>query len=118
MGNGSLIRPGDVQYMSAGSGVQHSEKNPSHAEPVHLLQIWILPDQPGQEPRYGQKSFESELARGGLVLVASPDGRQGSLAIRQDARVLAAAWKARRRSSSRWRRGVMPGSRSRAARSL
>jgi redox-sensitive bicupin YhaK (pirin superfamily) len=76
--------------MSAGKGVLHSEFNASKTAPVHLLQIWILPQTAGAQPRYGQRSFTSELGNGGLVTVASPDGAEGSLAIRQDARLLVA----------------------------
>ena len=90
MGSGSVIRPGEMQYMSAGTGVTHSEFNHSKTELVHLLQIWILPKVQGEPPRYGQKSFVEALGSGDLVLLASPDGDRGSLAIRQDARVLAA----------------------------
>jgi redox-sensitive bicupin YhaK (pirin superfamily) len=85
MGNGSTIKPGEVQYMSAGTGVMHSEANASKKELVHLLQIWILPDVEGQEPRYDQKSFASALRPGNIALVASPDGARGSIAIRTDA---------------------------------
>src|SRR6202451_1111821 len=84
MGNGSVIAPGDVQYMSAGSGVTHSEFNASKTEPVHLLQIWMFPEEKGLEPVYGQKTFSEEEKRGKLRLVASPDGRDGSVKIRQD----------------------------------
>jgi redox-sensitive bicupin YhaK (pirin superfamily) len=87
MGNGSVIRPGDVQYMSAGSGVLHSEFNPSDREGVHLLQIWLLPDEKGATPRYGQKTFSAEEKRGKLLLVASKSGENGSIAIRQDAKL-------------------------------
>ena len=87
MGNGSVIRPGDVQRMSAGTGVRHSEKNPSAEEPVHLLQIWILPAERGIEPGYEQKSFAEDERRGRLRLVASPDGGEGSVTIHQDARI-------------------------------
>jgi redox-sensitive bicupin YhaK (pirin superfamily) len=90
MGNGSVIRPGEIQYMSAGTGVTHSEFNASPSERVHLLQIWILPSVGGAPPRYGQKSFAAALAKGDLVPLATPDGQNGSIAIRQDARVLAA----------------------------
>jgi quercetin 2,3-dioxygenase len=90
MGNGDVIRPGELQYMSAGTGVLHSEFNASKTEPAHLLQIWILPRTAGEQPRYGQRSFAKELERGGLVTVASPDGADGSLAIRQDVKLMAA----------------------------
>ncbi|MBX3021978.1 MAG: pirin family protein [Bdellovibrionales bacterium] len=85
MGNKAQILPGEVQYMSAGTGVQHSEYNPRPTEATHLLQIWILPEQRGLKPRYGQKSFARELEGGELTLVVSRDGRQGSIAISQDA---------------------------------
>jgi redox-sensitive bicupin YhaK (pirin superfamily) len=84
MGNGSVIRPGDVQYMSAGTGVTHSEFNASKSEPAHLLQIWMLPEKKGLKPVYGQKNFAESEKRGKLRLVASPDGRDGSVTIRQD----------------------------------
>jgi hypothetical protein len=91
MGNGSTIRPGEVQRMSAGTGVLHSEFNPSASEPVHFLQIWILPERAGLAPGYEQKRFPAEEKRGRLRLLASPDGRDGSVTIHQDARILAAA---------------------------
>jgi redox-sensitive bicupin YhaK (pirin superfamily) len=84
MGNGSTIRPGDVQYMSAGTGVAHSEFNASQTEPVHLYQIWMFPDKTGHKPAYDQKNFSQDEKRGKLRLVASPDGRDGSVKIRQD----------------------------------
>ncbi len=84
MGNGSVIRPGDVQYMSAGTGVTHSEFNASKSEPAHLLQIWMLPEKKGLKPVYGQKNFAESEKRGKLRLVASPDGRDGSITVRQD----------------------------------
>ena len=84
MGNGSVIRPGDVQYMSAGTGVAHSEFNASEKEPVHLYQIWMFPDKQGYKPAYGQKNFSEAEKRGKLRVVASPDGREGSVKIRQD----------------------------------
>src|SRR5919199_1538095 len=90
MGNGSTIRPGDVQRMSAGTGVRHSEANPSDTEPVHLLQIWIVPAEQGIAPGYEQGRFEDEEKRGRLRLVASRGGREGSVTIRQDADVYAA----------------------------
>ncbi len=89
MGNGTVIRPGDVQRMSAGTGVQHSEFNPSPSAPVHFLQIWIEPDALGYTPSYEQKSFASEEKRGRLRLIASRDGREGSVTIHQDADVYA-----------------------------
>jgi len=84
MGNGSVIRPGDVQYMSAGTGVAHSEFNASNREPVHMYQIWMFPDKKNYAPTYDQKHFSAEDKRGKLRLVASPDGRDGSVKIRQD----------------------------------
>jgi quercetin 2,3-dioxygenase len=85
MGNGSVIRPGDVQRMSAGTGVTHSEYNPSRQDPVHFLQIWIEPSAYGIAPGYEQKHFDATEKRGALRLVASPDGREGSVTIHQDA---------------------------------
>ena len=87
MGTGSLIRPGEVQRMSAGTGVTHSEMNPSDDEAVHFLQIWILPEQRGIAPGYEQKKFEDDERRGNLRLVASRDGREGSVTIHQDAAI-------------------------------
>ena len=84
MGNTSQIRPGEVQLMSAGTGVRHSEVNPSQREHLALLQMWILPSKSGTEPRYKQKAFAEEDRRGRLRLVVSPDGRDGSLTIGQD----------------------------------
>lgn len=89
MGNGSVIRPGDVQHMSAGAGVTHSEFNGSKDEDVHFLQIWIQPAQRGGEPRYGQQHFTREQRLDQLRVVASGDGRAGSIEIRQDAVMLA-----------------------------
>jgi quercetin 2,3-dioxygenase len=89
MGNGSTIRPGDVQRMSAGSGVRHSEFNPSGTEGTHFLQIWIQPDQLNIEPSYEEKRFAATEKRGRLRLIVSPDRAQGSLLIHQDARVYA-----------------------------
>ncbi len=83
MGNGSVIKPGDVQYMSAGTGVAHSEFNASETEPVHLYQIWMFPDKNGYEPVYDQKHFSDAEKRGQLRLLVSPDGREGSVKIRQ-----------------------------------
>lgn len=89
MGTGSTIRPGDVQRMSAGSGVMHSEFNASPNEIVHFLQIWILPEQSGQPPGYEQKHFTNVDKQGRLRLIASPDGADGSVTIHADARVYA-----------------------------
>jgi quercetin 2,3-dioxygenase len=89
MGNGSTLRPGDVQRMSAGSGVRHSEFNPSKSSATHFLQIWIQPNQLNIEPSYEEKPFAAEEKRGRLRLIVSPDRRQGSLLIHQDARVYA-----------------------------
>ena len=85
MGNGSVIRPGDVQRMSAGTGVTHSEYNHSATEPVHFLQIWLEPNRLGVAPEYDQIHFSAEQRSGRLVLLASPDGRDGSIATHQDA---------------------------------
>jgi redox-sensitive bicupin YhaK (pirin superfamily) len=85
MGNASEIRPGDVQRMTAGSGVTHSEVNPSETETVHLLQIWLLPEAKGLTPSYEQKNFPAEEKQGRLRLVASRDGRDGAVTIHQDA---------------------------------
>jgi redox-sensitive bicupin YhaK (pirin superfamily) len=89
LGTGSVIRPGDVQLMSAGRGVAHSEYNHSASEPVHFLQIWIVPDVSGATPRYQQEHFSAEQKRGRLQLIISPDSADGSLSVRQDARVYA-----------------------------
>ena len=93
MGNGSVIRPGNVQYMAAGTGVQHSEFNHSAKEPVHLLQIWIQPDTRGAKPNYAEKSF-ADAPVGALTLIASKTGRDGSIAINQDANVLVGKFEA------------------------
>ena len=89
IGTGSVIRPGDVQRMSAGTGVMHSEFNASATEPVHFLQIWIEPRERGIAPGYEEKHFEPGEKRGRLRLIASPDGRDGSVTIHQDASVYA-----------------------------
>jgi redox-sensitive bicupin YhaK (pirin superfamily) len=89
IGNGSVIRPGDVQRMSAGTGVMHSEFNASDSEGVHFLQIWIEPSRRGIAPGYEEKRFDEDSKRGRLRLVASPDGAQGSVTIHQDARLYA-----------------------------
>ena len=89
MGNGSVIRPGDVQRMSAGTGIRHSEFNPSPEEPVNLLQIWLRPNRLGVEPEYSQVHFSAEEKRGRLRLIVSPDGRDDSIATHQDSLVYA-----------------------------
>jgi redox-sensitive bicupin YhaK (pirin superfamily) len=89
LGTGSIIRPGDVQRMTAGRGVMHSEFNPSDSKPVHFLQIWIEPDARGLAPSYEQKRIEPAGRRGRLALIASPDGRDGSVTVHQDVRVYA-----------------------------
>lgn len=89
MGNGSTIRPGDVQRMSAGSGVRHSEFNPSSSEGTHFLQIWIQPSGRNIEPSYEEKHFSAEEKRGRLRLIVSPDRFDGSVLIHQDARIYA-----------------------------
>jgi len=85
MGNGSVIRPGDVQRMSAGTGIHHSEFNASDREGVHFLQIWIEPSVRGVKPSYEEKKFDADSKRGQLRLIASPDGRDGSVTVHQDA---------------------------------
>ncbi|HYE97541.1 MAG TPA: pirin family protein [Planctomycetota bacterium] len=87
LGSGEILRPGEVQRMTAGTGVTHSEFNPSTTEPLHLYQIWIFPNRKGLKPEYEQRAFPAEERRGRLRLVASPDGADGSLRIHQDARV-------------------------------
>ncbi len=84
MGNGSMIRPGELQRMSAGTGVTHSEFNPSASEPVHLLQIWILPERNGMSPSYEQRTFPFDERRNQLLLVASRDGAGGALTVHQN----------------------------------
>jgi redox-sensitive bicupin YhaK (pirin superfamily) len=90
LGNGDIIRPGDVQRMSAGTGIRHSEFNPSQTEPVRLLQIWLLPQQPGVAPGYEQTRFDPAQLQGRFRVVASPDGREGSVRINQDTLLYAA----------------------------
>jgi redox-sensitive bicupin YhaK (pirin superfamily) len=98
LGNGSVIRPGDVQRMSAGTGVQHSEFNPQPDAPTHFLQIWIEPDRLGIPPGYEEKHFDEADARGRLRLIASPDGADGSLTIHQQARLYAGRFDATERA--------------------
>jgi hypothetical protein len=94
MGNGSQIRPGELQFMSAGSGVTHSEFNGSADETTQLLQMWVLPAKQGTVPRYDQKKFDGAERRGKLRLVVSPDGKEGSVVIGQDASLLAGSFDA------------------------
>ena len=94
MGNGSVIRPGDMQRMSAGTGVTHSEFNHSSTDSVHLLQIWILPEKKGIAPGYEQINISKKLDAGNPVLIASPDGQEGSVTIHQNAKIWAARLKA------------------------
>jgi quercetin 2,3-dioxygenase len=105
MGNGSIIRPGDVQRMSAGTGVLHSEFNPSDKETVHLLQIWIQPSVRGVTPSYEEKRFEDADKRGRLRLIASHDGREGSVHIHQDASVYAGLFEGDERAQLALARG-------------
>jgi redox-sensitive bicupin YhaK (pirin superfamily) len=87
LGNGETLRPGELQRMTAGTGIRHSEYNPSADQPVHLYQIWLLPERPGLEPSYEQKAFPAATRQGAWQLVASPDAAEGSLKIHQDARL-------------------------------
>src|SRR3984893_11113110 len=105
IGNGATIRPGDVQRMSAGSGVRHSEFNPNSSEPVHFLQIWIQPAERNIEPRYEEKRFAEEEKRGRLRLIVSPDRAEGSLLIHQDARVYAGLFTGNERADLKVARG-------------
>lgn len=88
-GHRAVIRPGDVQRMTAGTGIVHSERNPSATKPVHFLQIWLLPSERGLAPSYEQRTFAAESLAGRLTVVASPDGRDGSLVLRTAATLLA-----------------------------
>ena len=90
LGHGEILRPGEFQHMSAGSGIRHSEFNPSESDSVHLYQIWLLPREQGLSPSYGQKAFDPAGRQNQWQLVASPDGSEGSLPIQQDARILLA----------------------------
>lgn len=87
LGNGEVLRAGELQHMSAGTGIRHSEFNPSETEPVHLYQIWVLPERKGLLPGYEQRAFDAEARRNRWQLTASPDGRDGSLQIYQDAEI-------------------------------
>lgn len=91
LGNGEVLRPGEVQHMTAGTGIRHSEFNPSPTEPVHLYQIWLLPDRERRTPGYEQKAFAEVEKQNRWRLVASPDGHDGSLTIHQDARLYLAS---------------------------
>ena len=113
MGNGSIIRAGELQRMTAGTGVRHSEFNPSDKEWVHLYQIWLLPERKGLKPSYEELAVGEEEKRGRFRLVASPDGADGSLTIHQDARLYLASLSARTGGCPRdraWPGGVAPGS--------
>jgi len=90
MGTGSVIRPGEIQFMRAGTGVAHSEFNQSKTDPVHFLQIWIVPAERGLPPAYGQRAVDEAAARRGFAVLASPDGREDSLRLRQDVLLLLA----------------------------
>jgi quercetin 2,3-dioxygenase len=90
LGTGAVIKPGEVQRMSAGTGIQHSEFNPSQTDPVHLLQIWLLPDTNGLEPSYEQRDFPLAERRGKLRLVAARDARDGAVKVHQDVDLYAA----------------------------
>jgi len=105
MGNGSTIKPGDVQRMSAGTGVRHSEFNPSPGEPVHFLQIWIQPAKRSIEPSYEEKRFAPEQKRGRLRLIVSPDRAEGSLLIHQDAKIYAGLFTGDERADLEVQRG-------------
>jgi redox-sensitive bicupin YhaK (pirin superfamily) len=105
IGTGSVIRPDDVQIMSAGTGIRHSEFNPSPTEPVHFLQIWIIPEREGIAPRYAQKTFAAAEKRGRLLLVGSSDGRDGSIVIHQDVELLACVLAPREMVSRRLKSG-------------
>jgi redox-sensitive bicupin YhaK (pirin superfamily) len=105
LGNGSTIRPGEVQRMTAGTGVLHSEMNPSREMPVHFLQIWIVPERRGLEPGYEQKAFAIEASHGRWLLVASRDGRDGSVTIHQDVAMYAARLNAGERAPVALREG-------------
>ncbi|HEY4312407.1 MAG TPA: pirin family protein [Pirellulales bacterium] len=94
LGNGEVLRPGELQHMTAGTGIRHSEFNPSATEPVHLYQIWLLPERAGLTPSYEQKSFADAMRPGKWLLVASPNTAEGSLAIHQDARLFLATLEA------------------------
>jgi len=105
IGTGSVIRPGDVQVMSAGTGIRHSEFNHSKTEPVHFLQIWIVPDRDGITPRYDQKTFPDAEKRGQLRLVGSSDGHDGSIVIHQDVELFAGILDAGEQAAHAFKKG-------------
>lgn len=105
MGNGSIVRAGDVQRMSAGTGIVHNEYNASRDAPLHLLQIWLLPVEPGGRPGYQEARFTDADKRGRLRLVASPDGRDGAVTVRADASIYAGLVDGDERAGSRCRPG-------------
>lgn len=105
LGTGSVIRPGDVQRMSAGTGIRHSEFNASAGDPVHFLQIWILPEKDGLAPGYEQTTFSAEDKRGKLRLIAAGDGRDGALTLNQDVDLFAGLFKAGERAALELRPG-------------
>ena len=109
-GGGGVIRPGEIQFMRAGTGVTHSEYNASKTEPVHFLQVWIVPDTRGLAPRYDQKAFDAEAAGRGLVLLASKDGRDGSIQVHQDVALWMTRLGSRRRAGHALAPGDTPGS--------
>jgi redox-sensitive bicupin YhaK (pirin superfamily) len=104
-GGGGVIRPGEIQFMRAGTGITHSEYNDSKVEPVHFLQIWIVPDQRGLRPDYAQQAFDAGAAAGGFVLLASREGREGSIGVHQDVDL----WVTRVAPADRRRIALKPG---------
>ena len=115
-GGGGVIRPGEIQFMRAGTGVTHSEYNASKTEPVHFLQIWVVPDEAGLAPAYGQKEFDQEAARSGFVLLATKDGREGTIQVHQDLDLLVTRLAKGERRERPLGPGGAPGCTSRAAR--
>jgi hypothetical protein len=105
LGTGSVIQPGDGQRMSAGTGIQHSEFNPSTTAPVHFLQIWIVPTSPGLQPSYEQKAFSVEAKQGRLRLIAAPDARDGAITVHQDVALYVASLAALQQVTHRLRPG-------------
>lgn len=108
LGTGSVIRPGDVQLMSAGTGVAHSEFNHSHTEGVHFLQIWIVPNVAGATPNYREKHFSPEQKRGRLQLIISPEGENGALKVRQTLACTPACSMAMKPRPRSWQPTAMP----------